>query len=55
MTNRNKHLVGMHNSQRPALIYKGRMQVDAKPSYDLFVTRSMARSFAEAIESGCHE
>jgi heterotetrameric sarcosine oxidase gamma subunit len=31
------------------------IQVDDQPSYDLFVARSMARSFAHAIEHGCEE
>ena len=31
------------------------IQVDDQPSYDLFVARSMARSFAHAIEHGCAE
>ena len=31
------------------------VQVDDKPSYDLFVARSLARSFAHAIEHGCAE
>ena len=35
----------------PALV----IQVDDAPSYDLFVARSLARSFANAIEYACHE
>jgi sarcosine oxidase subunit gamma len=31
------------------------IQVDDTPSYDLFVARSLARSFAHAIEYACHE
>jgi len=31
------------------------IQVDDTPSYDLFVARSLARSFADAIEHSCHE
>ena len=31
------------------------VQVDDKPTYDLFVIRSLARSFAHAIEHACHE
>ena len=31
------------------------IQVDESPSYDLFVARSLARSFAHAIEHSCHE
>ena len=31
------------------------VQVDEAPTYDLFVIRSMARSFAEAVEHACHE
>ena len=31
------------------------VQVDDTPTYDLFVIRSLARSFAEAIEHACHE
>jgi heterotetrameric sarcosine oxidase gamma subunit len=31
------------------------IQVDDSPSYDLFVARSLARSFAHAIEQACHE
>ena len=31
------------------------IQLDDQPSYDLFVARSMARSFAHAIEHGCDE
>jgi heterotetrameric sarcosine oxidase gamma subunit len=31
------------------------IQVDDAPSYDLFVARSLARSFAHAIEHACHE
>jgi sarcosine oxidase subunit gamma len=31
------------------------VQVDDTPTYDLFVIRSMARSFAHAIEQACHE
>jgi heterotetrameric sarcosine oxidase gamma subunit len=31
------------------------IQVDDSPSYDLFVARSLARSFAHAIEHACHE
>ena len=31
------------------------IQIDDQPSYDLFVARSMARSFAHAIEHGCDE
>ena len=31
------------------------IQVDDTPSYDLFVARSLARSFAHAIEHACHE
>ncbi len=31
------------------------VQVDAVPTYDLFVIRSLARSFAHAIEHACHE
>jgi sarcosine oxidase subunit gamma len=31
------------------------IQVDDTPSYDLFVIRSLARSFAHAIEHACHE
>ncbi len=31
------------------------VQVDDAPSYDLFVARSLARSFAHAIEHACHE
>jgi sarcosine oxidase subunit gamma len=31
------------------------VQVDDAPTYDLFVIRSMARSFAHAIEHACHE
>jgi sarcosine oxidase gamma subunit len=31
------------------------IQVDDQLSYDLFVARSMARSFAHAIEHGCAE
>ncbi len=31
------------------------VQVDDTPSYDLFVARSLARSFAHAIEHACHE
>jgi heterotetrameric sarcosine oxidase gamma subunit len=31
------------------------IQVDDAPSYDLFVARSLARSFAHAIEHAYHE
>jgi heterotetrameric sarcosine oxidase gamma subunit len=31
------------------------VQVDDIPTYDLFVIRSLARSFAHAIEHACHE
>jgi sarcosine oxidase subunit gamma len=31
------------------------VQVDDSPTYDLFVIRSLARSFAHAIEHACHE
>ena len=31
------------------------IQVDDEPSYDLFVARSLARSFTDAIEHACHE
>lgn len=31
------------------------IQVDDAPTYDLFVSRSLARSFAQAIEQSCHE
>jgi len=31
------------------------VQVDDTPTYDLFVIRSLARSFAHAIEHACHE
>jgi len=31
------------------------IQVDDAPSYDLFVARSLVRSFAHAIEHACHE
>ena len=31
------------------------IQVDDAPTYDLFVIRSLARSFAHAIEHACHE
>ena len=31
------------------------IQVDATPTYDLFVIRSLARSFVHAIEHACHE
>lgn len=31
------------------------IQVDDAPSYDLFVARSLARSFTHAIEHACHE
>ena len=31
------------------------IQVDDTPTYDLFVIRSLARSFAHAIEQACHE
>ncbi len=31
------------------------IQVDDTPTYDLFVARSLARSFAHAIEHACHE
>ena len=31
------------------------VQVDATPTYDLFVARSLARSFAHAIEHACRE
>lgn len=31
------------------------VQVDDSPTYDLFVARSLARSFAHAIEHACHE
>ncbi len=31
------------------------VQVDDAPTYDLFVARSLARSFAHAIEHACHE
>jgi heterotetrameric sarcosine oxidase gamma subunit len=31
------------------------VQVDDAPTYDLFVIRSMARSFAHAIEQSCRE
>lgn len=31
------------------------VQVDDAPTYDLFVIRSLARSFAQAIEHACHE
>ena len=31
------------------------IQVDDSPSYDLFVARSLARSFSHAIEHACHE
>jgi len=31
------------------------VQVDDAPTYDLFVSRSMARSFAQAIEHACRE
>ena len=31
------------------------VQVDDKPTYDLFVARSLARSFAHAIEHACAE
>ena len=31
------------------------IQVDNSPSYDLFVARSLARSFVHAIEHACHE
>jgi len=31
------------------------IQVDDSPSYDLFVARSLARSFPHAIEHACHE
>lgn len=31
------------------------IQVDDTPSYDLFIARSLARSFAHAIEHSCHE
>ncbi len=31
------------------------VQVDDAPTYDLFVIRSMARSFAHAIEQSCYE
>lgn len=31
------------------------VQVDETPTYDLFVIRSLARSFAQAIEHACHE
>lgn len=31
------------------------VQIDDTPTYDLFVARSLARSFAHAIEHACHE
>ena len=31
------------------------IQIDDTPTYDLFVARSLARSFAHAIEQACHE
>jgi len=31
------------------------VQVDDSPTYDLFVMRSLARSFSQAIEHACHE
>ena len=31
------------------------VQVDDAPTYDLFVARSLARSFVHAIEHSCHE
>jgi sarcosine oxidase gamma subunit len=31
------------------------VQIDDAPSYDLFVARSLARSFAHAIEHACKE
>jgi len=31
------------------------VQIDDAPTYDLFVIRSLARSFAQAIEHACHE
>ncbi len=31
------------------------IQVDNAPTYDLFVNRSFARSFADSIVHGCHE
>jgi sarcosine oxidase subunit gamma len=31
------------------------VQVDDVPTYDLFMIRSLARSFAHAIEHACHE
>ncbi len=31
------------------------VQVDDKPTYDLYVARSLARSFAHALEHACHE
>ncbi len=31
------------------------IQVDDTPTYDLFVARSLARSFSHAIEHACHE
>ena len=31
------------------------IQVDDQPTYDLFIARSLARSFAHAIEHSCHE
>jgi len=31
------------------------IQVDDSPTYDLFVARSLARSFAHALEHACHE
>lgn len=31
------------------------VQIDDEPTYDLYVIRSMARSFAHAIEHSCHE
>lgn len=31
------------------------IQVDDAPTYDLFVNRSFARSFADSIVHGCHE
>ncbi len=31
------------------------IQVDDSPSYDIFVARSLVRSFLHAIEHACHE
>ena len=31
------------------------IQVDDKPTYDLFVNRSFARSFADSVKHSCHE